>query len=249
MPIPSPYDYYTLLEVYCKGKCVSLDVICARCHSKCSFYFTGSSVSRSGVIPGSDGSIVFIRLQIFIAICRKCHLHARVLPRELLPRKTFGLKVIETAFRNTLVRRRTLRKAVAGIVQPAGHCPSYSTLWRWLDGFGERILDRNDWIKFLYPPLTSSVLMESFKRNGVNVADIFLNTVVEISPIKYRSPRREDQLSAVARLLVAADSLFPDHTGDALERWNLFLIPTFSVAVWVFPTSFPKTPMQQAIPP
>jgi hypothetical protein len=109
-----------------------------------------------------------------------------------------------------------LRKAVAGIVQPAAHCPSYSTLWRWLAGFGERILDRNEQIKSLYPPLTSSVLMESFKRNGVNVADIFLNTVVEISPIKYRSQRREDQLSAVARLLVAADSLFPDQNYDFL---------------------------------
>jgi hypothetical protein len=175
-----------------------------------------------------------------------------VLPQELLLRKTFGLKVIETSFRNYLLQQCSLRKAVIGIVVPAEHCPCYFTLYRWLTCFGEKILDRSDLIKSLYPPPTSSVLMESFNRKGVNVADIFRDTVVKISPIKYRNQndeqRRKDQLSAVARLLVAADSLFSDHTGDSLERWNLFLLPIFFVAVWDFPTAYPKTPMQQALP-
>jgi hypothetical protein len=92
--------------------------------------FTGNSVSRGGIIPIPDGSITHRNLQIPIASCGVCARSARVLPQELLPRKTFGWRVIETSFRQYLFSRSALRKAVLGIVLPALHGPCHSTLSR-----------------------------------------------------------------------------------------------------------------------
>ena len=118
-----------------------------------------------------------------------------------------------------------------------------------MTGFGEKALDRSDQLPLHYPPTTTAALTESSKRKGANVCDTFLNAGVKISPIKYRSQRRKDQLQAVARLLVAAALLFPGHVDDSLEKWNVFLLSVFFVAVWDFPTAYSKTPMQRAPPP
>jgi hypothetical protein len=113
---------------------------------------------------------------------------------------------------------------------------------------GEKTLDRSEQILLHYPPTTTAALTESSKRKGANVNDTFLNADVKISAIHYRSQRREDQLEAVVRLLDTADVFFPGHAGESLERWNSFLLPVFFVAVWDFPTTYSKTPMQRAPP-
>jgi hypothetical protein len=113
---------------------------------------------------------------------------------------------------------------------------------------GEKALDRSELLLDLYPPTTTAALTETSKRTGVNACALFLNVIVKINVTKYRSPRRKDQLKALARLLLAAALLFTDHTHNSLERWNSFLFSSFFVVVWDFPTAFPKTPMQRAPP-
>ena len=130
MPIPFPGTYSTLLEISCKGTNVSFDVLCPKCHTKGSFVFTGNSVARCGVIPCSDGDITHQILRIPLAFCVVCDRWARVLPQELLPRKTFGLKVIKTSIRNILYCHCSLRIAVRGIVKPSEHGPCHSTVFR-----------------------------------------------------------------------------------------------------------------------
>jgi hypothetical protein len=113
---------------------------------------------------------------------------------------------------------------------------------------GEKALDRSELLLAAYPPTTTAALTETSKRTGVGAGDLFFKTVVKINPAKYRSPRRKDQLQAVARLLFAAAFLFTDHTNDSLLRWNFFLLPAFYVTVWRFPTAYSQTPMQRAPP-
>jgi hypothetical protein len=114
---------------------------------------------------------------------------------------------------------------------------------------GEKALDRSEEIKHRYPPTTSAALMESARRMGVELCDMFAVAVVCVSPVKYRSEQRKDQLEAVMRLLMVAAVMFAHHTNDSLERWNAFLLPEFHVAVWNFHTAIFKTPMQQERPP
>jgi hypothetical protein len=130
IPIPFPGPYDTLRQSACKGACVPFDGFCERCHAKGSFVFMGKSVSRGGVIPDADSGITYQNLWIPLACCSACGRWARVLPQELLPRKTFGLLVIETSLRKYLFFPCSLRKTVTGIVVPCGHGPCHSTLSR-----------------------------------------------------------------------------------------------------------------------
>jgi hypothetical protein len=113
---------------------------------------------------------------------------------------------------------------------------------------GEKALDRNEEIKYRYLPTTSAILMESSRRAGIDLCAAF-TAPVRVSPLKFRSQRREDQLRADMRLLIVAAILFVDHPGDSLERWNSFLLFEFHVPVWDFPTARLKTPIQQLHPP
>jgi hypothetical protein len=114
---------------------------------------------------------------------------------------------------------------------------------------GEKALDRSPAIKKSYPPTTAAALTETSRRTGADLIGRFSACTPVISPLKYRSERRKDQLQAVARLLVIAAVMYADHTGDSLQRWNEFLLPVFFVPVWDFPTAILKTPMQRALPP
>jgi hypothetical protein len=130
IPIPFPDTYDTLCQVARKGVRVPFDGFCVECHAKGSFVFTANSVSRGGVIPSIDSDITYQILQIPLARCNLCGRWARVLPQELLTGKTFGWRVIEISFRRYLFSQCSQRKAVAGIVVPAGHGPCHSTLSR-----------------------------------------------------------------------------------------------------------------------
>jgi hypothetical protein len=118
-----------------------------------------------------------------------------------------------------------------------------------MDGLGEKALDRNEKTRRLYPPTTSAALTESSRRAGIDLCAPFAASDACVSPLKYCSERRKDQLQADMRLLIVAAILFADHPNDSLERWNEFLVPVFHVAVWNFPTAILKTPMQQERPP
>ena len=130
IPIPFPGTYDTLRQLACKGACVSSGCFCEECHATGSFVFTSKTVFRGSVIPLTGNEISHHILRIPLARCSKCGRWARVLPQELFPRKTFGVRVIEKSLRNYLFSLRGLRKAVTDIVLPAEHGPSHSTLSR-----------------------------------------------------------------------------------------------------------------------
>jgi hypothetical protein len=130
MPIPFPGTYDTLLRGASKGAAVPFDGHCRRCNSIGSFIFVGWFVKRGAVIHLGVSTCRYTILEIPLARCEKCGLWARVLPVELLPRKTYGMRVIQQAISRYLASECGLREAVKGIVVPPEYAPRHSSLWR-----------------------------------------------------------------------------------------------------------------------
>jgi hypothetical protein len=130
IPIPFPGNYDTLRHTASKGAAVSFAGRCCRCDSIGSFLFTGWFVKRGAVIRSDSKTFYYTVLSIPLAQCKECDKMARVLPIELLPRKTYGMQVIQQALRRYIFSDPSLRKAVDGIVFPPDYAPRHSTLWR-----------------------------------------------------------------------------------------------------------------------
>ena len=96
---------------------------------------TGSSVKRGLVLlePDRHGVLTMALLSatVGIARCRRCGTRRRVLPCDVLPRKTYGLAAIEhevaacgkSRGANSASGRRRTRRCTAG---PKGSAPGHS---------------------------------------------------------------------------------------------------------------------------
>jgi hypothetical protein len=93
------------------------------------FLFTRTFVKRGVVIITQDMKIQYASWWIPLARCSKCGKWARVLPIELLPRKTYGVQVIQMAMCQYLFFIHSLRKAAGGVVISTPITVHYSTLW------------------------------------------------------------------------------------------------------------------------
>lgn len=93
------------------------------------FVFTGGSVKRGVVIRTQAQGFKFVFWQIPLARCDKCDKWARVLPIELLPRKIYGVQVIQTAVCRYLFLTNSLRKAAGEVVVTTPITLHHSTLW------------------------------------------------------------------------------------------------------------------------
>jgi hypothetical protein len=212
-------------------------------------FVTGKRVARGSVIIDSDdGSICYRSMVIPLARCMKCERWNRVLPLELLPRKTYGIDVIELGIGQYVGGTTSYRETAASITVVNGQSPAHSTLYRWISGLGEKVLDRNPSIRDDYPPSNSAVMEQSARLLATDVAVRYLSATVLIAHANYRSEHRYDQLAAVAKLLLIASVLF-GVMRVSLRRWNDLLLPSFFVAVWAFPCGFQGTPMQRVHPP
>ena len=195
---------------------------------------------------GSEGGSLSAQvLCIPLAGCTNCKARIRVLPRELLPFKSFALPVIEAACTRYTDADPTgpgLRRVVRSI-GPYG--PVHSTLWRWLAGLGERALDHGT-VRTVpaygsLPP-ASSLIAESDRRLGT-MADRFWQKNLTVPRWKYQSEKRREQLEACARVLATARYLLPEPL-HPFSEWHGRLIEWLHVSAWGFPTGIPCTDMQ-----
>ena len=247
IPVPFPTSYLTLCECAVKGESLGENAICPQCLIPGQLVFTSSLVDRIFIRKIVGGGRDYQGVQIPLAICHNCKSRLRVLPREILPYKHFSLPIIEEHCRLYLQPDPDspgLRKAVEG---PADTYPHYTTLYRWIEGLGERILDR-----FHTPPSkaiaselwfpSSALVAESAKIKTPEVREQWRNSF-DIPSWKYHSSRRHDQLQACARLFNSADLLFPDNPFP-LTVWEGWIIENFNVAGWWFPSGYNCTTFQ-----
>jgi hypothetical protein len=129
MPIPFPGNYDTLCRNAGKAVAVAFHGPCPQCGTKGSFVFTGAVVGRGVVIVTEAKGFAYASWSIPLARCGACRKWARVLPIELLPRKTYGAQVIQTGMSRYAFSELSLRKAAGEIVPAASTVLHHSTLW------------------------------------------------------------------------------------------------------------------------
>lgn len=193
----------------------------------------------------------FEQFKIPLARCTvpKCKRWTRVLPLEFLPYKTYGIDVIEIGVSEYINTANSYRGVAAGIAIINGSALAHTSLYYWITGLGERVLDRSPLLQKDYPPNSSAVIAQTNRlMPNKQPREHFLNAAVKVFPDKYRSERRRDQLEAVQRLLIVAALLF-GAMYKSLQKWNELLLPSFFVAVWAFPSAYRGTYLQQAHPP
>ncbi len=165
---------------------------------------------------------------------------------EILPYKTFGLPVIETACIHYATSADGLRRTVGRI---PGVAPHHSTLHGWMGGLGERAMDKvhlkRDRATIGQPslPPTSTLVAETAKRQDLDLINRWGKTKPPIAPWKYESLFRKELLQSCLRLLSIAVSLFQD-SPYPLTMWQHWLLPIFLVHGWLFPSRNIVTPIQ-----
>ena len=250
MPIQVPLPYNTLLRVARKGEKVPYAGICPGegCTARESFAYTGKCVKRGAALIEA-GTVVYCTILIALAQCKQCGRFARVLPIEILPRKIYGMQVIEAAMRFYVLTADSLRKAASLLPTNGQRYLWHTTLNRWLTGFGEKILDRHDEIQRRYPPPATALLSTAGKKSGISLGTLFLTATLFLAPVKYHTQRRKDQLLAVGRLLTVATRAYAKETASTLMSWAVEAIPAFNAVVWDFPCFYSVTSLRQAHPP
>jgi hypothetical protein len=161
---------------------------------------TKSTVTRGVVLLEEDAyrELVMRRLEeacIAIARCRKCGSRARVLPADVLARKTYGAAVIAHTSAQYARGGESLREVVLGV--HGNDTLAHTTLHGWTEGLGAHVLGRPGGDAGGVP--VSRFLAEAAARvEGVAAA---MQQEVHIDPRRYRSEARRERLVAVVLIL------------------------------------------------
>jgi len=237
IPVPVPISYDELRAAAVKGKSVGAEVPCPKCLAVGALVYTGSSVDRGAVMRSKEGQLEPQVMRLPIARCGDCKARLRVLPRELLPFKSFCLPVIEQACSRYVdpdPRGPGLRRTVRRLGK---YAPAHSTLWRWLAGLGERALDRGavQTVRaYASLPPAAALVAESAKHLGKGLRRVWERRF-KIPSWKYLSEKRREQLEGCARVLESGRRLFLQRA-NPLSEWHGWLLDRFHVAAWAFPT-------------
>lgn len=156
---------------------------------------TGSTVSRGLVLlePDESDVPVMVRVDATIALarCEQCGTRCRVLPCDSLPRKTYGLAVIEHEVSAYSRGDRSLRQVAWP--QLGDPTPAHTTLHGWTEGLGAHALGRPGGETGGAP--MSRLLAEAEPRVP-GIAEAKRN-VPTPDPRRYRSEPRRERLVAV----------------------------------------------------
>jgi len=250
VPVTFQGNYDTLVEaagkskdepIYIKASCLN-----EKCASTDPLRLKPWFVDRNAVLLSPTGDAIYEKKPVPLSVCEKCKRRFRVLPVEFLPYKTFSLPVIEKTCHLYCISGHGLRKTVEQI---PGVSPHYSTLHGWLGGIGERASDK---IKIKTDkaitgepslPPTAALVAETSKKQDLDLIDRWNKTDPPIAFWKYKTLIRKEGLKSCLRLLLIAISLFQDSCSP-LTMWEAFLIPSFNVPCWLFPSRALVTPIQ-----
>lgn len=182
--------------------------------------------------------------RIAIALCLHCGMHVRVLPCDILPRKTYSLAVIEHEITEYTQGDRSLRDVVWGMF--GAHTPAHTTLHGWTEGFGAYLLGRP--AGEVPGALPVSRLITESEARKPRLAEVRAQGV-EIDPRRYRSEARRERLVAVAVFLVCAQVVSGRDAPWALGEWSRLSLSWGLMSPFGFRTGFFVTAIEQVGPP
>lgn len=156
---------------------------------------TQSTVERGLVLlePDDSGVLQMVRLAATIALaqCGRCETRCRVLPCNALPRKTYGLAVIEYEVTAYCRGDRSLREVAWH--QLGERIPAHTTLHGWTEGLGAHALARSGGELGGAP---MSRLLAEAEARVPGIAEAKRDNPTP-NPRRYRSEPRRERLAAV----------------------------------------------------
>ena len=147
--------------------------------------------------PDMSGVLEMVDVVAVVAICRcgRCKARFRVLPSDVLPRKTYGLAVIEHEVSKYARGQLSLRQVAWG--QLGKRNPAHTTLHGWTEGLGAHALGRPGGEAGGAP--MSRFVAEA--ESHVPQTTAAMQVDVQPDPRRYRSEPRRDRLAAVMRTM------------------------------------------------
>jgi hypothetical protein len=181
-----------------------------------------SEVVHRGLVR-REGATHFFHEEITVPLARcdgtKRGHRSRVLPADILPRKTYALGVQEASMDAHRRSGRGLRTTLSSFT---GEVPHPTTLHGWLGGAGAYALGRST----LQGVLPVGALLEATRRQR-STPTLAIEPAA-VHPDRYRSEGRREALEMAWGLLVLAQTVFPD-SPEPLPAWRGLILETQGV--------------------
>lgn len=180
---------------------------------------------------------------LVLARCRRCKARVRILPADLVPRKTYSWPVIEAATSEYTKFDQSLRKVAWSIL--GDRTPSHTTLHRWTEGLGAYALGR---AMGEVPGATPAARIRSETR--ARFPGLFAHEEPEavVPPVRYQSPARLERLVSGSSLLALAGRVTGTQPPHALSAWQRQLLGFSALLVISFRTGLLCTSWQHHSP-
>ena len=203
---------------------------------------TASTVRRKVSLlerdPWGVPTVVAVLATLVLACCDRCGRRVRVLPLDILPRKRYGLAVIEclvTAYAKGL---RSLRQVAWGLA--GKRTPAHTSLHGWTEGLGAHALGREAGEVAGGTPHTALVAETQARMPGTR--DVAPPAVDER---RYRSEARRERLAAGAGLLAVAIVATGAESPVALASWCALALGWGLTSPLLFRSGLSSTRLEQ----
>ena len=202
-----------------------------------------STVPRGLVLlePDESGELEMIPLVATVALarCLRCKTRPRVLPCDVLPRKTYGLAVIEHDVSGYSRGDRSLREVAWG--QLGDRIPAHTTLHGWTEGLGAYALGRPGGRVGGAP---MSRLVANAEPRVPEVAGA-MRADVHPNPRRHRSEPRRDRLAAVIRTMAMVTAIAGLSHPHAMAGCRRLELAWSGSSVLEFPSRLSCTAIEQ----
>jgi len=186
------------------------------------------------------GEWVVNRVEAVLAqvCCAGCGGRFRVLPSDILPRKLYGLAVIEHLLAAYAEGGQGLRGVVWAVA--GERTPAFTTLRAWIEGLGAYALGRA--LGEVPGSRPHTALVQETEARVPESRDVAVPAVDER---RYRAQARRERLGAVAHLLAVAAQATGVSSPLALASWCALALGWGLTSPLLFRTGLPRTRLEQ----
>lgn len=183
--------------------------------------------------------MVLVHGKFALARCLRCNRRVRVLPSDVLPRKTYSVGAIEHLVAQYAAGGSSLRSVAWGAL--GERTPAHTTLHAWSEGLGAHALGLEAGEVRGGSPV-SRLLAETQSRVPA-IARISTHDYA-VDPRRYRSPERRERLSANRRILAIAQVATELSSPFACARWRELALRWSNTCALVFRSGILSTAIE-----
>jgi hypothetical protein len=183
-------------------------------------------------------TVVGVVATLALACCDRCGGRVRVLPSDILPRKLYGLAVIEHLVAAYAEGHRSLRPVAWSLA--GERTPAHTTLHAWSEGLGAHALGRE--LGEVPDGMPHAALVAETEARRPKARDLAPAAVDER---RYRAQARRERLAAVAHLLAVAVVATGAMPPFALASWCALALGWGLTSPLLFRSGLSSTRLEQ----